>query len=121
VPALELDPTGEVITERQLHRQRTRAGWRIGDARHVDLVRYVAWLVQVRHAPRPEPDLAAAAPDLAEAAQGAAALGSRGKQMAGHGQKITRKQEALIAALLTESTYAAAAVKAGIGQTTLYR
>jgi hypothetical protein len=29
---------------------------RIGDARHVDLLRYVAWLVQVRHAPRPETD-----------------------------------------------------------------
>jgi len=47
---------GEVINERQLHRHRTRAGLRIGDARHVDLLRYVAWLVQIRHAPKPEPD-----------------------------------------------------------------
>jgi hypothetical protein len=39
----------------------------------------------------------------------------------GHGQKLTSKQEALIAALLTEPTYAAAAAKAGVGQTTLYR
>lgn len=53
---LNSTPLGEVINERQLHRHRTRAGMRIGDARHVDLLRYVAWLVQVRHAPKPEPD-----------------------------------------------------------------
>ncbi len=47
---------GEVINERQLHRHRTRAGLRIGDARHVDLLRYVAWLVELRHTPKPEPD-----------------------------------------------------------------
>ena len=28
---------------------------RIGDARHVDLFRYLAWLVELRHAPRPAP------------------------------------------------------------------
>jgi hypothetical protein len=49
-------PLGEVLNERQLHRHRVRAGLRIGDARHVDLVRYVAWLVQLRHTPRPEPE-----------------------------------------------------------------
>jgi hypothetical protein len=49
-------PLGEVLSERQLHRHRTRAGTRIGDARHVDLLRYVAWLVGVRHAPKPERD-----------------------------------------------------------------
>jgi len=53
---LNSTPLGEVIGERQLHRHRTRAGLRIGDSRHVDLVRYVAWLVQARHAPRPEPE-----------------------------------------------------------------
>lgn len=53
---LNSTPLGEVLSERQLHRHRTRAGMRIGDARHVDLLRYVAWLVQVRHAPKPEPD-----------------------------------------------------------------
>ena len=53
---LNSTPLGEVTSERQLHRHRTRAGLRIGDARHVDLLRYVAWLVSVRHAPRPEPD-----------------------------------------------------------------
>ncbi len=47
-------PLGEVISERQLHRHRTRAGFRIGDSRHVDLFRYVAWLVSVRHAPKPD-------------------------------------------------------------------
>jgi hypothetical protein len=39
----------------------------------------------------------------------------------GHGQKLTRKQEAVIAALLTEPTYAAAVAKAGICPATLYR
>ncbi len=53
---LNSTPLGEVINERQLHRHRSRAGMRIGDARHVDLLRYVAWLVQVRHTPKPEPD-----------------------------------------------------------------
>ena len=51
---LNSTPLGEVITEQQLNRQRTRAGLRIGDAHHVDLLRYVAWLVQVRHAPKPQ-------------------------------------------------------------------
>jgi hypothetical protein len=53
---LNSTPLGEVINERQLHRHRTRAGMRIGDARFVDLLRYVAWLVQIRHEPKPEPD-----------------------------------------------------------------
>ncbi|MEX1230845.1 MAG: terminase gpA endonuclease subunit, partial [Planctomycetaceae bacterium] len=53
---LNSTPLGEVINERQLHRHRTRAGLRIGDARHVDLLRYTAWLVETRHAPKPEPD-----------------------------------------------------------------
>ena len=119
---LNSTPLGEVINERQLHRQRARAGLRIGDARQVDLVRYVAWLVQVRHAPqRQPPNAAPAVHEIAEAAQGAAAIGSRRNQLAGHGQKLTSKQEALIAALLTEPTYAAAATKAGVGQSTLYR
>ncbi|MCA9173075.1 MAG: phage terminase large subunit family protein [Planctomycetales bacterium] len=53
---LNSTPLGEVINERQLHRHRTRAGLRIGDGRHVDLLRYVAWLIEIRHAPRAEPD-----------------------------------------------------------------
>jgi hypothetical protein len=53
---LNSTPLGEVINERQLHRHRTAGGLRIGDARHVDLLRYVAWLVQIRHEPKPEAD-----------------------------------------------------------------
>ncbi|MGE3807695.1 MAG: terminase gpA endonuclease subunit [Gemmataceae bacterium] len=45
---------GEVINERQLHRHRNAAGYRIGAGRHVDLFRYVAWLVGQRHASKPE-------------------------------------------------------------------
>src|SRR5262245_33418477 len=41
--------------------------------------------------------------------------------MVGHGQKLTRKQGAAIAALLSTPTYAEAAAKAGIGEATLYR
>jgi hypothetical protein len=39
--------------------------------------------------------------------------------MRGHGQKLTRKQEALIAALLTQPTPAKAATKAGVSEATL--
>jgi hypothetical protein len=41
--------------------------------------------------------------------------------MKGHGQKLTRKQEAVIGALLTEPSHAAAAAKAGVGEATLHR
>ncbi len=53
---LNSTPLGEVLNEWQLYRHRTRAGLRIGDARHVDLLRYVAWLVSIRHAPKREPE-----------------------------------------------------------------
>jgi len=52
---LNSTPLGTVIDERQLYRHRTRAGYRIGEGKHVDLFRYVAWLVELRHAPKPEP------------------------------------------------------------------
>jgi hypothetical protein len=42
---------GTVIAERQLHRHRTRAGFRIGDGKSVDLLRYLAWLLDEVHAP----------------------------------------------------------------------
>jgi hypothetical protein len=42
---------GAVIGERQLHRHRTRAGFRIGDGKSVDLLRYLAWLHDEVHAP----------------------------------------------------------------------
>lgn len=49
-------PLGTVLDERQLHRHRTRAGFRIGDGRQVDLFRYAAWLVELRHTPKPQSD-----------------------------------------------------------------
>ncbi|MFH1746959.1 MAG: hypothetical protein ABIG44_07935 [Planctomycetota bacterium] len=119
---LNSTPLGEVITVRQLRRHRNRAGLRVGEDRYVDLLCYVAWLVEIRHGPKPKPDRPAPSPSqLAEAAEGAAALASRHEQPKGHGQKLTHKQEALIAALLTEPTYAAAAAKAGVSRSTLYR
>ncbi|MCG3127374.1 MAG: hypothetical protein CHACPFDD_02233 [Phycisphaerae bacterium] len=54
VRLLNSTPLGEVLSERQLHRHRSRAGFRIGDDRTVDLLRYVAWLVLERHRPRME-------------------------------------------------------------------
>lgn len=51
---LNSTPLGEVINERQLYRHRTRAGLRIGDAKRLDLLRYIAWLIEIRHAPKPE-------------------------------------------------------------------
>lgn len=48
---LNSSPLGSVISERQLHRHRTRAGFRIGDGRSVDLLRYLAWLMDQVHAP----------------------------------------------------------------------
>lgn len=42
-------------------------------------------------------------------------------QMHGHGQKLMRKQERVIAALLSEPTVTAAAEKAGVGERTLRR
>src|SRR5262245_1988528 len=84
---LNSTPLGEVISEGQLRRQRSRAGLRIGDGKCIDLVRYVAWLVQHRHTPKTETTNAATV-DLAEAAIGAAALGS-----AAEGRGLTSKQE----------------------------
>jgi hypothetical protein len=119
---LNSTPLGEVISERQLRQQRTRAGLRFGGNGHVDLVRYVAWLILLRHSPKPAPTNAAApGPDLAEAARGAAAIASAAQALKGHGQKLTAKQEALIAALLTEPTNDAAAAKASVSRATLYR
>jgi hypothetical protein len=41
--------------------------------------------------------------------------------MAGHGERRSRKQEQAIAALLTEPTIAAAAIRAGVSEVTLQR
>ena len=43
---------GEVASSYGVSRQRNRAGYRIGDEQHIDLVRYVAWLARERHRPR---------------------------------------------------------------------
>ena len=119
---LNSTPLGEVITVRQLRRHRTRAGLRVGEGRYVDLLRFLAWLMEIRHGPKPEPDRPPPPPSqLTEAAEGAAALASQHEQLKGHGQKFTRKQEALIEALLTEPTSAAAAAQVGINRSTLYR
>jgi len=53
---LNSTPLGEVANERQMYRLRTRFGLQVGDARHVDLLRLTAKLVEVRHAPKAEPD-----------------------------------------------------------------
>jgi len=50
---LNSTPLGEVISERQLRRHRNRAGYRVGDEKHVDLFRYAAWLAWGRHNPAP--------------------------------------------------------------------
>jgi hypothetical protein len=54
---LNSTPLGTVIDERQLYRYRMRAGFRIGDGRHVDFFRFVAWMIEQVHAPRPPRDL----------------------------------------------------------------
>ena len=51
---LNSTPLGTVIEERQLYRHRTRAGFRIGDGRRVDLFRYIGWLIEERRRPRPD-------------------------------------------------------------------
>ena len=51
---LNSTPLGEVISERQLRRHRNRAGYRIGDEKHVDLFRYAAWLAWLRHNGEPD-------------------------------------------------------------------
>ena len=71
---LNSTPLGEVISERQLHRHRTRAGFRIGEGRHVDLFRYVAWLVAQRHAQSPEPSTVGGYEALKEQARARNAL-----------------------------------------------
>ena len=61
---LNSTPLGECLGERHLHRHRTRAGLRIGadgDPNRVNLLRYVAWLFDQRHAPERAAD--AASPD----------------------------------------------------------
>ncbi len=51
---LNSTPLGEVVKPHVVYRHQSRAGYRIGDGRRIDLVRYVAWLVVARHVRRPE-------------------------------------------------------------------
>ena len=55
VRMLNSTPLGEVLKDWRLHRHRNRAGFRIGDGEHIDLFRYAAWLVLLRHAPEQPP------------------------------------------------------------------
>ena len=50
---LNSTPLGEVISEREIYRHRTRVGFRIGDGKHIDFFRYVTWLFEVCHTPKP--------------------------------------------------------------------
>src|SRR5262249_2827391 len=71
---LNSTPLGEVIKSGQLKRHRISAGQHIGDAKHVDLLRYTAWLVRTRHAPKQEQSARQGGVDFNEAALGAAKL-----------------------------------------------
>lgn len=53
VRLLNSTPLGKVTNERQLYRDRQRAGFRIGDGRRIDLIRFAAWLAEQRHS-RPQ-------------------------------------------------------------------
>lgn len=53
---LNSTPLGEVTNERQIYRLRSRFGLQIGNGQHVDLLRFTAKLIEVRHAPQPEAD-----------------------------------------------------------------
>jgi hypothetical protein len=47
-------PLGTVMGERQIYRHMNRAGFRISnDNRHINLIKYIGWLVDLRHDPTP--------------------------------------------------------------------
>ncbi|GMV84137.1 MAG: hypothetical protein AMXMBFR7_53210 [Planctomycetota bacterium] len=48
VRLLNSTPLGAVICDRQLYRHRQRSGFRFNDGKRVNLLRYVAWLVDER-------------------------------------------------------------------------
>lgn len=114
---LNSTPLGEVIKQRQMQEHRVQAGLRIGTHKHVDLLRYVAWLVLQRHKVTPATMKGAEPIDLGEVAVGAASL------IVEHGpdQAISTRQALLIAALLSEPSQAAAAAKLGISTATISR
>ncbi len=58
VRLLNTTELGVVLDERQLYRHRSRAGFRIGDGKRVDLLRYLGWLVDQVHGPQDEKPVA---------------------------------------------------------------
>jgi hypothetical protein len=52
VRLLNSTPLGEVTSERQVYRDRERAGLRIGEKNRVNLFQYAAWLAWERHYPK---------------------------------------------------------------------
>ncbi|MGC1272635.1 MAG: terminase gpA endonuclease subunit [Planctomycetaceae bacterium] len=81
VRLLNSTPLGEVTSERQLYRDRQRAGFRIGDGRHVDLFRYVAWLAGRRHHPKPSPAVSSYEQHKDRAARRSAELSATGRDI----------------------------------------
>ena len=73
VRLLNSTPLGEVLRPHILYRHRDRAGFHIGDGRHVDLIRYAAWLIQERRRPKP----ARSAPDYEAMKEAARARNAR--------------------------------------------
>ena len=109
---LNSTPLGPVLTDNQFRRQRSQAGYCLGTGSAIDLVRYTAWLIGCRHAPKdstPDADFTI----RHDAARGAAAVGV--------GETGSRKDEALIAALLVSPTSVAAAEMVGVSVSTVYR
>ena len=107
--------SGEVLTDSQLRRQRNQAGLRIGTGSRIDMLKYTAWLVGLRHLKKGESTSTRLdeRTNLHDAARGAAAIS--------RGPTGSKKQDAMIAAVLTEPTMAAAARLAGVSESTLYR
>ncbi len=52
---LNSTPIGEVISPRVVYRHLNRGGLKVGDGRAIHVVKYAAWLCNIRNEPRPEP------------------------------------------------------------------
>jgi 5-methylcytosine-specific restriction endonuclease McrA len=89
VALLNSTPLGYVIDVRQLYRQRVRAGRRVSVGRKIDFLRYVAWLVQLRHVPRRGADRGICYRDILDI------LKSQGYRCALTGRRLTPATAAL--------------------------
>lgn len=126
---LNSTPLGEVITEKVLKAHRNRAGLRIGDDQHLDLFRYLAWLVEERQGYLAQestrnqtPEISGAVHDaLAELAKGVAETVPIRPNSSHFGAELPPMRQKLIAAMLVESSHEQAAQKAGVSKSTLYR